>query len=237
VESVSRVELISKTNLPKPIPIRGTISPGPEFEDKPSRKRKVDNLFTSLKKTIENWTSNDFINYFKTKYSNIYGHVCTVYPKDRRNMTNLIDRIGTNTLKEHIDNFFLVAKNKGMGQNYIPSWNAFFSTDVQQKLDHFRFTGEWAGYNGKLGQNSQVEVRCNTEKAKKTEEYVQIQDEMMTIDLINSFLSDFYKGTKYLKENKTEKARGYVLTIGEELFKKHKYSVADIIKYKGEKNK
>lgn len=166
----------NNSELPKPININN-ISVMSNIEVETDSKPRVGKLksFEEVIKPLEKWNVNDFIDYFKNKYCILYHNKPGLLSSTRQQMSNLRKKLGNVELKKQIDCFFNLIK---LGKiNKAPTWNSFFGTDTQQKLDHYRVTGYIVGYDGTIEEKSIRQLRLEKEAFEKTPEGKRLKEE------------------------------------------------------------
>lgn len=151
----------SNYRLPKPIHNTGNIS-SETYEDNPKTKLRY-HPFLDFKKPIDKWTAKDFADYYGTNYSQKYGERVPLSKIALTTMAREYRRIGKEALKEQIKVFFKLCESN----RYAPTWETFANANVQQKLDHYRKTGEVVGFGGKIQDKNVKEIRNQTREKEK----------------------------------------------------------------------
>ena len=147
--------------IPKPVRNTGRLS-SETYEDNPKAKLRS-HPFIDFKKPIAKWTAKDFVDYYCTNYSQKYGEHAPISKIALPTMAREYRRIGKESLKEQIKVFFTLCESN----RYAPTWETFASANVQQKLDHYRKTGEIVGFGGRIQDKNAKEIRAERLKKEK----------------------------------------------------------------------
>lgn len=194
--------------IPKPIQRVGrTVSQ--TFTDNSSPSRERIHPFVDWVKPIDDWNAKDFVEYFQTCYIQTYGTRCTGSKIAAPTMAREAKRLGNETLKKQIKLFFEFCKQTSCN----PSWEIFASANVQQKLDHFRVTGELPGYGGKI--QNQAPIISQAEKDELREIRKQVSDILWTIRMYkkqgDSIFTDPEIGEESRRSRDIAVEKGYAL--------------------------
>ena len=168
VGAMYNAESQGKIRLPKPVRNTGHVTQT-THEDNP-KVRLTRHPFVDFKKPVDKWTSKDFVDYYDTNYNQKYGGHAPKSKIALPTMAREYNRIGKEALKEQIRVFFMLCESN----RYAPTWETFASANVQQKLDHYRKTGEVVGFGGKIQDKNLTEIRAEKKKEENDGSYDEV---------------------------------------------------------------